>query len=141
LSLKGSRVFEANLDRLEEVLAFIGHLASEVLRNEERRTDLLVAAEEAFTNVAKHAYDDAGSVEVSVEVDGMAISLTFRDHGRPFDPLSVPPPDLGEAPEDRVVGGLGIHLMRNLVDDVRYFREAGTNVLVLVMGTADNDIS
>jgi anti-sigma regulatory factor (Ser/Thr protein kinase) len=139
--LIGSRVFEANLDQLEEVLAFIGHLASEALRSDERRTDLLVAAEEAFANVAKHAYDDAGSVEVSVEVDGMAISLAFRDHGRPFDPLSVPPPDLGEVPEDRVVGGLGIHLMRNLVDDVRYCREAGTNVLVLVMGTANNGIS
>lgn len=139
--MKGSKVFEASLDQLEEVLAFIDPLVSEALRSEERRTDLLVAAEEAFTNVAKHAYDGPGSVEVSVEVEGMTISLALRDHGRPFDPLSIPPPDLDEAPEDRVVGGLGIHLMRNLVDDVLYRREAGTNVLVLVMGTVDNDIS
>ncbi|MDW5562819.1 MAG: ATP-binding protein [Methanomassiliicoccus sp.] len=141
MSLIGSKVFEASLERLEEVLAFIGPLISEALRSEERMTDLLVAAEEAFTNVAEHAYDGPGSVEVSVEVEGMAIYLTFRDHGKPFDPLNVPPPNLNEAPEGRVVGGLGIHLMRSLVDDVRYCREAGTNVLVMVMGTANNNIS
>jgi serine/threonine-protein kinase RsbW len=135
----GSRTFKADLGQLEEALAFIESLASGRLDGE-RATDLLVAAEEAFTNVAKHAYDGEGEIEVSVEADQGIVRLTLADRGRPFDPLGAPPPDLNEEVEDRRIGGLGIHLMRNLADDMRYRREGGKNILTMIVSTSDRDI-
>jgi serine/threonine-protein kinase RsbW len=135
------KVFEASFDNLEGVLSFIESPAAASLGSEGKVTDLLVAAEEAFTNVAKHAYDGGGNVEVIVETDEGSVSLIFRDRGRAFDPLSVPPPDLDESPEGRTVGGLGIHLMRNLVDGICYRREEEMNVLILMMSTTNTDSS
>jgi anti-sigma regulatory factor (Ser/Thr protein kinase) len=58
--------------------------------------------------------------------------LEFRDQGRLFDPLTEPPPDLDAPLEQRPRGGLGLPLVRALVDDARYVREGATNVLRLV---------
>ena len=138
MSVLERKRFDAELGRLDEVLEFVGS-AAERLEDAERRSDLLVAAEEAFANIAKHAYEDGGEVEVCAETGPNGVLITFRDEGKPFDPRSVPPPDLDIAPEDRAVGGLGVHLMMNLVDEVRYRREEGRNVLTLVVGTDSNN--
>lgn len=141
MSTRRSKTFEADLGRLEEALAFIEPLISGPLGSGERANDLLLASEEAFANVAKHAYPARGEIEVIVETGKGSASVSLRDRGRPFDPLSVPSPALDEAPEDRAVGGLGIHLMRNLVDELRYRREGEWNVLTLTVSTSDRDIS
>jgi serine/threonine-protein kinase RsbW len=61
-----------------------------------------------------------------------SVRLEFRDAGAPFNPLDAPAPDLGTPPEERKIGGLGLHLVRSLVDDASYCREGSVNVLVLV---------
>ncbi len=127
--------FEADLSRLAEFLEFVEGSVMGSFMNEETKTDLLVAAEEAFTNILKHAYERRGTVGVSVNIEPGLIYLTMVDEGRPFDPRSVPPPDLEAESKDREVGGLGVHLMMNLVDEVRYRREEGKNVLTLIMST------
>jgi len=58
--------------------------------------------------------------------------LEFRDRGRPFDPLTADAPDLDLSPEERPPGGLGLALVRALVDDARYERRDAANVLRLV---------
>lgn len=68
-----------------------------------------------------HAYSGKGGViSISCELQDNDFIITIRDNGRHFDPASVPPPDLQAALEERRVGGLGVHLMRKLMDDVSY---------------------
>jgi anti-sigma regulatory factor (Ser/Thr protein kinase) len=96
--------------------------------------ELRLVAEEVVTNVAKYAYAPgaAAGMELIVSTGDDLVSLEFRDQGRPFDPLAQPPPDLEAPLLERPVGGLGLTLVRALVEDVRYAREGGTNVLRLV---------
>lgn len=96
--------------------------------------ELRLVAEEVVTNVAKYGYAPgaAAAMELLVSTADDAVSLEFRDEGQPFDPLAQPRPDLEAPLEERPVGGLGLTLVRALVEDARYAREGGTNVLRLV---------
>jgi anti-sigma regulatory factor (Ser/Thr protein kinase) len=96
--------------------------------------ELRLVAEEGLSNVIKYAYADSArhSIEVTVEVGGGEVHLVLRDDGHPFDPLTAPAPDLDGPIERRPVGGLGIHLLKSLVDRADYRREADANVLRLV---------
>ena len=96
--------------------------------------DLRVVAEEVLTNVAKYGFepDEAPAVELRVSLAHGAAVLEFRDRGRPFDPLAEPAPDLELPPEDRPLGGLGLALVRALVDEAHYERDGDANVLRLV---------
>ena len=96
--------------------------------------ELRLVAEEVVTNVAKYGYAPgaAAAMELLVSTGEDAVSLEFRDEGPPFDPLAQPPPDLEAPLEERPIGGLGLTLVRGLVEDARYAREGGTNVLRLV---------
>jgi anti-sigma regulatory factor (Ser/Thr protein kinase) len=96
--------------------------------------DLRVVAEEVLTNVAKYAFDEdvPSAVELRVSLADGAAVLEFRDRGRPFDPLAEPAPDLELPPEDRPPGGLGLALVRALVDEAHYERDGGANLLRLV---------
>jgi len=121
------RETSAALDRLEAACRAAGLTDEAVI-------DLRVVAEEVLTNVAKYAFESgvAPAVELSVEVDDTEAVLEFRDRGRPFDPLAADAPDLDQPPEERPPGGLGLALVRALVDDARYERQDAANVLRLV---------
>jgi anti-sigma regulatory factor (Ser/Thr protein kinase) len=115
------------LDRLEACCRAAGLAGATVL-------DLRLVAEEILTNVAKYAFapGTTAAAELVLSVTESDAVLELRDEGRAFDPLAEPPPDL-EAPfQERSPGGLGIPLVRALVDEVRYSREGPTNVLRLV---------
>jgi serine/threonine-protein kinase RsbW len=94
---------------------------------------LNLALDEAITNIIDYAYDDAGEHVITVRVSVMAGALTAEliDDGREFDPLLVAAADSATPLAERPVGGLGIHLVRHLVDDIRYRREGARNHLVL----------
>ena len=95
---------------------------------------LRLVTEEAVVNLFEHAYDDhRGFVEIEVGAEGEQVRLTIRDRGRPFDPDDAPDPDLDSDWEERRIGGLGWHLIRQLTDEVEYVPGAdGTNSLTLV---------
>lgn len=119
----------------EELRAKLSAAAAE-LGLPERETDhLLIAADEVFSNIAAYAYpDDGGTVEIQVagNTGCTELSMTFADRGIPFDPLEVQPPDTAAPPAARRVGGLGIHIVRRLMDDIVYRRTAdGRNLLTL----------
>ncbi len=101
--------------------------------DEAKTAALGVAVDEAVTNVVRHAYrGDAGRVlTLALSVAGDAVQVEILDHGHPFDPLAevTAPPDGGA--EDREVGGLGLLLMRELVDEARYIRDGDRNKLML----------
>jgi len=89
--------------------------------------EMRLLAEEALTNVVKYAA--AQKVSLAVELAAGEVALEFRDDGRAFDPLTAPAPVLDERLEGRPLGGLGIHLIQSLADDVRYTRDGVSNVL------------
>ena len=95
---------------------------------------LNVALDEAVSNAINHGYDAGVRGEIAVRLRRVpeGVLLEVEDDGRPFDPLQAPPPDLSLPVEDRPIGGLGIHLIRNLMDDVSYARIGGRNVLRMV---------
>ena len=98
----------------------------------EIRADLLVVFDEVVSNVALHGLRESEeTIEIEVETGGDAVTLTVRDEGPAFDPLAHPPPDLDRPLAERQVGGLGIHLVRNLCDTVRYERRGESNILVV----------
>ena len=98
--------------------------------------------EEVVINVVKHGYGDgerAGfrqEIEISISSEAGSLTIEISDGGRAFNPLKDgPEPDLDAALEDRPVGGLGLHLVRTLMDTMRYRRSDGRNHLTLVKRT------
>lgn len=91
-----------------------------------------LALDEAISNIIAHAYDDAGAHEIGVRialVHGI-LSVELSDDGRAFDPRATAPPDITVPLDARSIGGLGIHLIRRLMDEFDYRREDGRNHLV-----------
>ena len=89
--------------------------------------------EELAINVIKHGGCIGGTAEIRLISDPDQVRIEFSDGGRPFDPLTEsPPPDTSSGIEDRPVGGLGVHLVRTMVEEASYRREGGRNRLTLV---------
>ena len=93
-----------------------------------------LALEEIVINVMNYAHDSGlHEIEVNLTSDDNALTIEVVDDGRPFDPLhDAPEPDVDAELEDRDIGGLGIHFVRTLMDDVQYRREQGKNHLTMV---------
>ncbi|HTC62825.1 MAG TPA: ATP-binding protein [Candidatus Saccharimonadales bacterium] len=90
--------------------------------------------EELVTNCIKYGYDDSGEhiIDIELSVANHTLTITVVDDGRAFDPLSVSPPDMSGAIEDRPIGGLGIHMLRELADNMAYERRDNTNRVTLI---------
>jgi serine/threonine-protein kinase RsbW len=99
-------------------------------------SDLVLAVDEAVTNVIVHGYggqrDTPGKIELDVDREGMEVVVRIRDEAPAFDPTGVPAPNLAQPLEKRSPGGLGIYLIRQYMDEVNY-RTApdGSNELIL----------
>jgi len=96
------------------------------------RYHLLVSIEEILTNIIKYGFDEQGvhPIHITFRNDSGAIEMEFEDRGREFNPLEVGEPDL-DTIEDRQLGGLGIHLVKNMVDVAQYRRVGDRNILLL----------
>jgi anti-sigma regulatory factor (Ser/Thr protein kinase) len=97
------------------------------------RFDLQMAVDEACCNVFEHAYGgSAGEIDLRFETRGRDVVITLHDQGRAFNPEGIPPPDTSRPLEERPVGGLGLHLMRKLMDKVFFaFSLERGNTLVM----------
>ncbi|MBO4621494.1 MAG: SpoIIE family protein phosphatase [Paludibacteraceae bacterium] len=95
---------------------------------------LNLALEEAVTNVMLYAYpeDKSGTVLIEAEKTDEQITFVISDSGKPFDPTQIPPVDTTLGFEERAIGGLGIHLVRQIMDSIEYRRENDKNILTLV---------
>lgn len=103
------------------------------------RRSLNVALDELVANAISHGIDgrEDGSVTVEVELEGERVNVRVTDNGPPFDPLEQAAPDTTLSVEERSIGGLGIHLVRRLMDEVNYQRRDGHNVVLLVKRLVD----
>lgn len=122
---------------------WLSDIAEELNLAEKTKKQLLIAADEIFTNIAGYGYPCAGGtaeVQVEIEVPTRRLRLTFFDSGVAYNPLENAAPDVSKPLSERCPGGLGIFMVKKLMDSVRYQRENGQNVLILEK-ILDNDSS
>jgi len=95
--------------------------------------DLNLALEEAVTNIISHGYSDHREHEilVRIRVESGAVIVELKDDARAFNPLTAPDADVTTPLDERTAGGLGIHLMRKLMDEIEYQRLADGNLLIM----------
>ncbi|MBR5743256.1 MAG: ATP-binding protein, partial [Clostridia bacterium] len=125
---------EAVTENLQEVQAFVNERLEAADCPAKAKMQIALAVEEIFINIASYAYaPDKGKATVRVEVseDPVSVTITFVDHGVPYDPLAKEDPDVGLSADEREVGGLGIFMTKKVMDDVSYSYKDGQNVLTL----------
>ncbi len=131
---KNELEIEALEENLEEVQAFVEEHLEGISCSARARMQISVAVEEIFINIAKYAYaPDKGSATVRVEVSAgpVVVTITFVDHGKPYDPLAREDPDVTLSSNDREIGGLGIFMTKQIMDGVEYEYKDGKNILTL----------
>jgi serine/threonine-protein kinase RsbW len=119
--------FAAKFENLDEIREFVGNIARKGGFSDKDVYNIQLATDEAASNVIEHAYQNkpGGVLELSCDIKGDVITIILTDHGKSFDPSEVPVPDLQADLSDRKIGGLGIFLMRKLMDEIYY--EPGPN--------------
>ena len=103
-------------------------------KDEDLRFKLRLSIEETVENVVQYAYKDGiGWMEVGTDLDvnGLMLTITLKDAGKPFNPLEKEDPDINLPLEEREIGGLGIYLCKQLMDEVQYRYEDGCNILIM----------
>ena len=113
---------ESRTERLIAVRNFVSAAAKEFGFPDEEISKIALAVDEACTNIIKHAYEFDSGKEISVTVKGGdgAFEVAIRDTGKRFNPLDLQPPDMKEYLTHFRRGGLGVYLMKTLMDKVEY---------------------
>ena len=128
------KTFDAAVDQLDEVLAFVTDQLDQLDCPPKHRIQIEVAVEELFVNIASYAYrPGTGTADVTVEAfdNPKAVEITFRDAGVPYDPLAKQDPDISLSADDRQIGGLGIFMVKKTMDDMLYEYKDNQNVLTI----------
>lgn len=92
-----------------------------------------LAIEELVTNIIKYGYDDQDRHEIGLDLsaENGSVKIEIRDDGHEFNPFDQPEPDTSLPAEEREIGGLGIHFVRNMLDSYAYQRVNGQNIVTL----------
>ena len=138
LEMKGEEmafrlIVDAQKDELERVNEFIHqHLSdTDIAMKDMMQLDL--AIEEIFVNIATYAYGDKkGTAEIILSKNHDSLSLTFIDQGTPYDPLAKPDPDTTLSASERQIGGLGIFLVKKVMDETFYEYKDGSNIFTMI---------
>lgn len=133
----------ARLADIGALLDFIDDFCEQAGINADDQFDLRLAIEEVATNVMMHGYGQRspGPVEIAMCADTEQVTITISDRAAPFDPIHAPEPDLSASAEERPIGGLGWHLVKQIVDSLvyRYDPTYGNTVTLVKRRTAPPD--
>jgi serine/threonine-protein kinase RsbW len=130
-------------DYLIEVREFVGEAARAFGFSEEDTANIVLAVDEACTNIIKHAYQYATDkeIEVSILPQDRSFEIRIYDSGKSFDPSTIRQPDLKEHIGHRKRGGLGVYMMKKLMDKVEYnFHKGKRNEVRLIKYLSDASI-
>ena len=96
-----------------------------------------LSVDELLTNTISYGYEDGAAhrIDIAVRMDESVIVVEIADDAAPFDPFEAERPDTGATIEDRPIGGLGVHLVREMMDGHRYCRRGGRNIVTLTKET------
>ena len=125
---------EPQVGEVPRLIDWVGSCCAAEGLAEDLTFKLTLALEEAVANVITHAFQGLPpphSIKVRLVITAQSVGAEIIDNGRPFDPTAAPGPDLSLPLEERDPGGLGIRLMREMMDRVHYRRSAGNNILRL----------
>ena len=122
----------AKLDGLKKILTFVDSLLEAHGATSQVCTQMRMALEELYANVTLYAYPSGdGWVEIRGSVEEGVATFRIIDGGTPFNPLAKPDPDILLSGEERSIGGLGIFMVKNMVDEIEYDNCDGCNCLTL----------
>ena len=127
-------VVPASVDKLDEVMAFVNNSLKGLEYSDKTLMEIEIAVEEVFVNIAKYAYPpEEGQVTVETEISGepKILIARFTDSGTKYDPLEKEDPDTGLSVEDTPIGGLGIFITKESMDDVIYEYKDNKNILTI----------
>ncbi|MBW7888746.1 MAG: ATP-binding protein [Bacteroidetes bacterium] len=129
-----SLVIHSQTHRLKEVREFVAEQAQLHGFKEDDINKIVIAVDEACTNIIKHGYRFAENetIEIQINRNGNEFEILITDHGKKFDPSSVAVPDMQEYLSHYHRGGLGIYLMKRIMDKVEFSFQQKTNTLRLV---------
>jgi len=128
-------IVTAEVKNLDAVTDFVLQRPEIAACPKNTQLQLRLAVEEVFVNIASYAYDPSiGPAEVRCEVldDPLRVVIQFLDHGKPFDPLAKEDADTSEEALMDRIGGLGILLVKETMDEVSYSYEEGKNILTIL---------
>ena len=130
-----SAKFPARFDHLRAISVFVMDAIKESPFDERQRYAIDLAVDEACSNVIDHAYggEDRGEIRILLDLNDKGLKITIQDDGTPFEPEDVAEPDLISPLETRCERGLGVFLIRKIMDEARWdFSIPGVNQLTLV---------
>jgi serine/threonine-protein kinase RsbW len=121
----------ASTGYLSEVRKFVAKHATNFGFNDKQVSDIRLAVDEACTNIIKHAYnfDSDQRVEIKIGLKDEKLWVSLKDTGDAFDPKSYSKPDIREQMKNRKRGGVGVFLIKKLMDEVEYVKADNANVI------------
>lgn len=132
--IKKTIKLEARKDNLDTLLGIIETDLESAGCPPEKMTVAAICAEEIFVNIASYAYGDkTGEARIDEEIQTGQISLCFQDCGQPYNPLEKEDPDTTLSAQERQIGGLGIFMVKNMMDTVTYENRDGWNRLTMTL--------
>jgi anti-sigma regulatory factor (Ser/Thr protein kinase) len=126
--------FDAKFEFLDEIREYVGDVARKGGFSNKDVYNIQLATDEAASNIIEHAYEGVpnGVLDLACSMEKDVIKIVLIDYGVPYDPSAVPMPDIKADLSERKIGGLGIFLMRKLMDEVHYEPRADkSNVLTM----------
>ena len=125
---------EATPENVDKAIEFVDEMLEQYDCGMKEQMAIDVAVDELFANIAHYAYNpETGYATVKVDVvkEPLSVEITFVDNGKPYDPLAKPDPDTTLSAQERQIGGLGIFIVKETMDDVIYEYKDGSNILTL----------
>lgn len=127
-----TRTFPAEIEALQDALGFIEEELDNAGCSMKTSTQFLICVEEMFVNVAHYAYGGKpGSVDITFGSEGGKLYVTLADEGIAFNPLAKDDPDITLPAEEREIGGLGIFMVKQSMDEVEYERKDNKNYFTM----------
>jgi len=133
--------FPRRLSALDLVFDFVRSFVATCAIDDSDAFAMNLIVEEVFTNAVKYNPRDEDDVLLFLQRDGDQVTITLIDSGaQPFDPTNAPQADVHQSVEERNVGGLGLHLMRELADDIRYEYKNGISMITFIKRLGSRDV-
>ena len=133
-TLNETLLIKNHIKDVEQLNVFVGDITHRLGYEEDEARSIRLAVEEAVVNVICYAYpeEQEGDISIVAQANSQRLKFIITDSGIPFDPTEASQVDITLPAEERRIGGLGIHLVRKLMDSINYERENGKNILTLV---------